>query len=406
MHDRRAARRDRRRVIVVEAPDAFVAGEESAVIRWMEGGPGLPRDRTVIAAISGVRGPSHIGQQRGNARARGARARHGPQWFRGIGDPVEPGTMLVTLSGATAPQVVEVPTGTPLSDLLGTRAGELRAALVGGYHGTWIPVSAIENGARLSRAGLTSLGGSPGAGVVHALSASECGLARTADIVAYLADAGPRQCGPCLNGLPRLAQLLGEIAYGRVDDGLLHDTHRMIDQVEGRGSCRHPDGTARLIRSALDVFADDLASHRRRPLPRTGHRHCRAPTQHCRGPMMSASTSGSRLHIDWTRCDGRGLCTELLPHLLARDDWGYPLPREASREPRIPPSTLSAARSAVAVSPTGAVADRRHSGRRAPAQWAGAPRQVIRSFDRHSASNTSIRSTHCRPSTVFPPMSC
>ncbi len=35
------------------------------------------------------------------------------------------------------------------------------------------------------------------------------------------------------------------------------------------------------------------------------------------------------LHIDWTRCDGRGLCTELLSNLLVRDDWGYPMPRRA-----------------------------------------------------------------------------
>lgn len=43
----------------------------------------------------------------------------------------------------------------------------------------------------------------------------------------------------------------------------------------------------------------------------------------------------TRLHIDWTRCDGRGLCTELLPDLLDRDDWGYPLSRNRSREPEI-----------------------------------------------------------------------
>lgn len=33
------------------------------------------------------------------------------------------------------------------------------------------------------------------------------------------------------------------------------------------------------------------------------------------------------LHINWTRCDGRGLCTELLPAVLDRDDWGYPVIR-------------------------------------------------------------------------------
>lgn len=33
------------------------------------------------------------------------------------------------------------------------------------------------------------------------------------------------------------------------------------------------------------------------------------------------------LHIDWTSCDGRGLCTELLSGVLDRDDWGYPVAR-------------------------------------------------------------------------------
>lgn len=33
----------------------------------------------------------------------------------------------------------------------------------------------------------------------------------------------------------------------------------------------------------------------------------------------------ARLHIDWTACDGRGLCVELLPEVLTPDDWGYPL---------------------------------------------------------------------------------
>jgi ferredoxin len=46
--------------------------------------------------------------------------------------------------------------------------------------------------------------------------------------------------------------------------------------------------------------------------------------------------SEHRLHIDWTACDGRGLCAELLPELLAEDDWGYPVPRDGATEPAIP----------------------------------------------------------------------
>ncbi|WP_366514475.1 ferredoxin [Mycolicibacterium sp.] len=55
----------------------------------------------------------------------------------------------------------------------------------------------------------------------------------------------------------------------------------------------------------------------------------------------------TRLHIDWTRCDGRGLCTELLPQLFVRDDWGYPLARDGAREPEVPAELSKYAKAAV-----------------------------------------------------------
>ena len=86
---------------------------------------------------------------------------------------------------------------------------------------------------------------------MHALGATECGLARTAEIVGYLADESARQCGPCLKGLPRLAELVDELAFGRANDPLVKEIRRMTRLVDGRGACRHPDGTARFVRSAL-----------------------------------------------------------------------------------------------------------------------------------------------------------
>jgi ferredoxin len=55
----------------------------------------------------------------------------------------------------------------------------------------------------------------------------------------------------------------------------------------------------------------------------------------------------TRLHIDWTACDGRGLCAELLPELLTEDDWGYPASRDGVPEPAVPRRLESAARRAV-----------------------------------------------------------
>jgi NADH:ubiquinone oxidoreductase subunit F (NADH-binding) len=266
LDERRAAGLGRHKATVVEAPNTFVAGEESALVRRIEGGPALPRDRTVVTSISGVRGRPTLVNNVETLAHIAMIARYGPHWFRSVGDQADPGSMLVTLSGAMSKRgVVEVPTGALLAGLI-TRSGAtdprtVRAVLIGGYHGSWIPPRAFD-GTRLSRPALASVGASPGAGIVHALAINECGLARTAAIVDYLADQSARQCGPCRNGLPQLAHLLGELAYQRVDNSRLREIRRVVNLLDGRGSCRHPDGTARLVRSAMDIFSDEIEHHR------------------------------------------------------------------------------------------------------------------------------------------------
>jgi ferredoxin len=56
-----------------------------------------------------------------------------------------------------------------------------------------------------------------------------------------------------------------------------------------------------------------------------------------------------RLHIDWTACDGRGLCAELLPELLTQDDWGFPL--AVTEDPVVPTVLTPHAQRAVTACP-------------------------------------------------------
>lgn len=263
--ERRTANTDRCRITVSEAPDRFVAGEESAVVSRIEGGAAAPRDRTVPTTRSGVRKrPTLVSNVETFAHI-ALIARYGPDWFRSVGERTEPGTMLVTLSGSLPrPGVLEVATGSRLGDVL-VAGGDcdprtVRAVLVGGYHGSWIPATAL--GARLSRAGLAAYGATPGAGVLRVLGFDECGLEFTAAVVSYLADETAGQCGPCVNGLPRLAQLLDQLAFGPADDTLVDEIRWTTGLIDGRGACRHPDGSARMVRTALNVFAGDIAQHR------------------------------------------------------------------------------------------------------------------------------------------------
>ena len=260
---RRDARLDRIRVDVVAAPDRFVSGEESAVVAAIEGRAALPGDKLRRVIESGVHGRPTLVQNVETLAHLALVARHGADWFRGRGTRAEPGTFLATVSGAvSAPGVYELPYGLPVSEALGRAGGPaatLQTVLVGGFHGAWLPAEAAA--APLSRAGLQPWGASPGAGVLVALPAGRCGLVESARIVAYLARQSAGQCGPCVNGLPRLADTLHRLAHGGRHPGLPAEVARLCALVAGRGACQHPDGTVRLVRSSLGVFADDVRAH-------------------------------------------------------------------------------------------------------------------------------------------------
>lgn len=238
----------------LRVPARFLSGEESALVNAVAGRPGLPRDTPPRVYETGVRGRPTLVLNVETLAQLALVARNGPGWYRGRGTPEEPGMFLATVSGAVAaPGVFEVDYGTPLAELLGRAGGStepLQAVLLGGYHGIWQPATDLP----LSRGG---------AGVVVALGASTCGLVEAAGIVRYLAEQSAGQCGPCLSGLPRMAGVLTQLADRRRAPELVPAMHRLAALVEGRGACHHPDGTARMIRSALRTFATDVALHLR-----------------------------------------------------------------------------------------------------------------------------------------------
>jgi ferredoxin len=61
--------------------------------------------------------------------------------------------------------------------------------------------------------------------------------------------------------------------------------------------------------------------------------------------------AAARLHVDWTACEARGACLELLPHLLVPDDWGYPRPRTAGSVIELDARDLADAEDAVRLCP-------------------------------------------------------
>jgi NADH:ubiquinone oxidoreductase subunit F (NADH-binding) len=248
--------------VMVRPPDRFIAGEESALARWVDSGRSLPsfRPDKGVALRIGRRGALvHNAETLAHVAMI---ARTGPEEFRLRGLPEDPGTSLVTVSGAVEhPGVVEIERGTPLIDIArrALPTGEPRALLVGGYGGAW--VSPAHFATPYASFSLRAIGATAGVGVVVVLGQSACGLMESARIASYLAGQSSGQCGPCVYGLPAVAGDLTRLARGEADPGLLVRLDRRLSAVDGRGACRHPDGAVQLARSALQVFAADVAAH-------------------------------------------------------------------------------------------------------------------------------------------------
>ena len=88
-------------------------------------------------------------------------------------------------------------------------------------------------------------------------------MRESARVTRYLAGESAGQCGPCVHGLAALAAGLEQIARGQTHDDRPR-LARFAAQVTARGACRHPDGVARFVASALEVFDDELSLHLRK----------------------------------------------------------------------------------------------------------------------------------------------
>lgn len=275
-------------VELVETPPGYVTGEETALVHFLNSGeakptvtPPRPYERGVgkrPTLIQNVETLAHLAQI----------ARSGAGWFRSVGTSDEPGTMLITISGAVAnPGVIEVPLGTPLDSIIQRAGPTIRpmAALVGGFFGSWVP--AQQFGSAFSRAGLAPTGASVGAGIVVVLPEGACGMSETARIMQWYADESAGQCGPCIFGLPAMAKEAAAIVHGPVPREGITRLLRWSADVEGRGACKHPDGSVRLMRSALKVFGTDVDRHLR--------------GQHCPGsfaaPVIPVASNGPRYPV-------------------------------------------------------------------------------------------------------------
>ncbi len=233
---------------IVDGPVHYLAGEAQAITRAVSGGPALPFPRR---AVTDPYAPQTLVHNVETLARLALIARERPN----------PSTRLLTVLGAQR-VVVEVAQSTTIEQVLIQLGWKVapQAVLLGGYAGIWSKwddVAGLEVAEKTMRAAKLTLG----AGVMVPLSDEACGVRVTSDLITYLASMSARQCGPCLFGLPALAEHWAKLADEEADRRTMDRLRDDISAIEGRGACRHPDGATRLSNSALATFSAHLGAH-------------------------------------------------------------------------------------------------------------------------------------------------
>ena len=249
---------------LVEVPSRYVAGEESALVNFVNGNDARPVTVPPRPYERGVRGRPTLVQNVETLADVALIARYGAPWFGSVGTTDEPGSVLTTVLGAVArPGVYEFAAGSRFETVLDAAGGSLAsvgAILVGGYFGSWL-APADASALALAQGVLRRAGATLGCGVVVALPVESCGVAETARVARYLASESAGQCGPCVHGLAAVAGALEALAAGHARRGTLLDLDRWLGDVAGRGACHLPDAVVGFVRSARRVFAADFDRH-------------------------------------------------------------------------------------------------------------------------------------------------
>lgn len=292
MADRRSAGIDDLTWRISLGPDRYVSGEASAIAAFIDGGEARPNFTGTPMAQQGPSGRPTVVNNAETMAHVGFLLRFGPRLWRSGGAPSSPGSHLLTLVGAVAAPglVLELVGEATVGEVL-SQAGEVApplAVLIGGYEGTWLEGDVAWQ-TPLERTALGCVGAAPGCGLIAVLPHGACGLAETARLVRYLAGETAGQCGPCVSGLPAMAELFEDLARGALRPRGLRRLLGLCGTVSRSGACGHPDGVVHLVRSAVDIFEDDVVRH-------LAGRACRSSNH----PPVLAVPSGEETTGGWT----------------------------------------------------------------------------------------------------------
>ena len=251
-------------VTVRTVQGAYMLGEETVLLKALEGKRGQPEQRPPYPAERGLFGQPTVVQNIATLVAVPWIVVRGAEAFASIGSAAAPGTMLVQVRGIGVEGIAEVPTGTTLREIVDLVGGvptghTLKAVLVGGPSGGLLPPELLDTPYQFDA--LRAAGAHVGSGSVVLADERSCVVDLARLLTRFCADEACGKTIPCRIGTRRLYEIGERITSGRP---LPTDLQLMTDlshDITESALCDHERLTTLPFASGMRYFRSELDQH-------------------------------------------------------------------------------------------------------------------------------------------------
>jgi NADH:ubiquinone oxidoreductase subunit F (NADH-binding)/(2Fe-2S) ferredoxin len=280
---------------------AFVCGEETALMRSIEGKRGEPTPRPPFPAVKGLFAkPTMLNNVETYANVAQI-ILHGADWFAAMGTEKSKGTKVFALGGKiNNTGLVEVPMGTPLRTIIYDIGGgipngkKFKAVQTGGPSGGCLPAELLDTPVDYDN--LIAAGSMMGSGGMIVMDEDNCMVDIARFFLDFTVDESCGKCAPCRIGTRRMLEILERIVNGKGEEGDIEKLENLAKTIKATALCGLGQTAPNPVLSTIKFFRHEYEAH---------IRDKKCPAHHCQALLNYV--------IDPEKCRGCTACARVCP---------------------------------------------------------------------------------------------